>query len=209
MAVTVLHDRQLRLDPITSQNPRVESADPKYILRDTDTSITAGGLWRIQNLSGLISIGSNTAAGGDFSSLFAPITFQPTAVNLRGDVNVTGDIGHPSVRFTVSTFNDRTFSIYRTDANPTRLTYRDNITNHIISHRDDFVTRETPAGTQDGVNTDFTLANTPLTGTEEVYLNGQLLDSGAGNDYTISGDTITFANAPVAQDKIRVTYIKS
>lgn len=36
----------------------------------------------------------------------------------------------------------------------------------------------------------------------KVYKNGMLLQSGSGNDYTISGTVITFASALVATDKI-------
>lgn len=71
-----------------------------------------------------------------------------------------------------------------------------------------FVTRETPTGTVNGSNTAFTLANTPTAGTEEVYLNGVLQEPGAGNDYTISGATITYLTAPLTGDKIRVNYRK-
>jgi hypothetical protein len=71
-----------------------------------------------------------------------------------------------------------------------------------------FVTRETPTGTINGSNTTFTLANTPLSGTEMVFLNGILQDAGAGNDYTISGGTITMLAAPATGDKLRVTYQK-
>lgn len=70
-----------------------------------------------------------------------------------------------------------------------------------------FVTRETPSGTINGSTTAFTLANTPLSGTEMVFLNGVLQDSG-GNDYSISGTTITFVTAPATGDKIRVSYQK-
>lgn len=70
------------------------------------------------------------------------------------------------------------------------------------------VTRETPSGTVNGSNTTFTLANTPIAGTEEVYLNGLQQEPGAGNDYTISGATITYLTAPVTNDKIRVSYFK-
>ena len=34
------------------------------------------------------------------------------------------------------------------------------------------------------------------------------MESGSGNDYTISAATITFAVAPLSGDKVRVTYIK-
>lgn len=71
-----------------------------------------------------------------------------------------------------------------------------------------FVTRETPTGTVNGSNTTFTLANTPTAGTEEVFLNGILQEPGAGNDYTISGATITYLAAPLTGDRLRVNYRK-
>ena len=70
------------------------------------------------------------------------------------------------------------------------------------------VTREVPSGLVNGSNTTYTLANTPVVGTEQVYLNGILLDVGAGNDYTISGATITMLVTPQTNDKLRVTYLK-
>lgn len=71
-----------------------------------------------------------------------------------------------------------------------------------------FVTRETPSGAVNGVNTTYTLANTPVSGSERVYLNGNLQEPGAGNDYTISGATITYLTAPLTGDIIRVNYIR-
>ncbi len=70
-----------------------------------------------------------------------------------------------------------------------------------------FVTREPPTGTVNGVNTTFTLAGTPITGTEQVFLNGILQEPGAGNDYTISGGSITYLTAPATGDRLRVTYM--
>ena len=71
-----------------------------------------------------------------------------------------------------------------------------------------FVVRETPSGTINGVNTTFTLANTPIAGTEQIYLNGLLQEPGAGNDYTISGATITYLTAPATGDRLKATYFK-
>jgi len=71
-----------------------------------------------------------------------------------------------------------------------------------------YVCREVPSGTKNGSNTDFTLANTPVSGSEMVFLNGILQNAGAGNDYTISTVTITFAVAPISSDTILVTYWK-
>lgn len=71
-----------------------------------------------------------------------------------------------------------------------------------------FVAKETPAGTVDGVNMTFTLANAPIAGTEHLYWNGMLLESGAGNDYTISGATITMLFAVQTGEKLRCSYFK-
>jgi hypothetical protein len=71
-----------------------------------------------------------------------------------------------------------------------------------------FIVRETPTGAVNSSNTTFTLANTPIAGTEQVFLNGLLQEPGAGNDYTISGVTITYLTAPVTGDRLRVTYYK-
>ena len=72
----------------------------------------------------------------------------------------------------------------------------------------DFVVRETPTGAINGTNTTFTLANTPIANTEQVFLNGILQEPGAGNDYTISGATITYLTAPATGDRLRVNYYK-
>jgi len=71
-----------------------------------------------------------------------------------------------------------------------------------------FVTEETPSGTINGSNTTFTLANTPTSGTVKLYLNGVRQKSGAGNDYTISTNTITMTTAPVSGDVLLVDYMK-
>jgi hypothetical protein len=71
-----------------------------------------------------------------------------------------------------------------------------------------FVIEETPSGSVNGSNTTFTLANTPTTGTLQVYLNGLRQKSGAGNDYTLSTNVISFTTAPIAGDVIIATYMK-
>lgn len=71
-----------------------------------------------------------------------------------------------------------------------------------------FVYGEVPAGARDGANTTFTLANAPQGGTVRVYLNGVRQQAGAGNDYTISGSTITYLAAPLTGDILLVDYVK-
>lgn len=63
---------------------------------------------------------------------------------------------------------------------------------------------EAPAVTN-GVAT-VTLANAALAGTERVYLNGLRQCEGVGNDYTISGTTITFDAALQSGDVVVVDY---
>ena len=71
-----------------------------------------------------------------------------------------------------------------------------------------FISNEVVSGTIDGSNTSFTLANTPVSGSLQLYLNGQLLQVGASNDYTISGTTITMLLAPLSGSVLLATYQK-
>lgn len=71
-----------------------------------------------------------------------------------------------------------------------------------------FVADEVPNGAVNGINSTFVLANTPVAGSVEVYLNGMLMNPGAGNDYQISGVTITFNFVPTAGGHVLATYRK-
>jgi hypothetical protein len=70
------------------------------------------------------------------------------------------------------------------------------------------VSNETVGGTVNGANTAFTLAFTPQVSSLMLYLNGVVLEPGAGNDYTIAGTAITMLFAPATGDKLRAYYIK-
>lgn len=50
------------------------------------------------------------------------------------------------------------------------------------------------------------LSNTPVAGTERVYLNGLRLFRGSGNDYTISGNTITMEYNLKTNDFVQVDF---
>jgi len=70
-----------------------------------------------------------------------------------------------------------------------------------------FSDEEVPAGTINGVNTTFTLANTPNPSTSlAVYRNGLLM--AAGTDYTLSGQSIQFltGSTPVTGDSLLASY---
>lgn len=74
--------------------------------------------------------------------------------------------------------------------------------------RANVVIRETPTGAINGTNAVFVLANSPYANSEQVFLNGMLLEPGAGNDYTISDKEITLAAAPLTGDRVKVTYFR-
>ena len=74
------------------------------------------------------------------------------------------------------------------------------ISNHLA-------TREIPSGAINSSNVTFTLAHVPApVGSEMVFLNGLLQNAGIGNDYTISGATITFNTAPTTGSVLLATY---
>lgn len=68
-----------------------------------------------------------------------------------------------------------------------------------------FADKEVPSGTVNGSNVTFTLAETPTSGSEHLFLNGVLQKDG-GNDYSISGGTITFVTAPETGATLLVSY---
>lgn len=71
-----------------------------------------------------------------------------------------------------------------------------------IQHAD----REVPTGSVNGINRVFILTQTPELQSEHLFLNGILQDPGDDEDYTISGSTITFVDAPLEGSRIRCSY---
>lgn len=68
--------------------------------------------------------------------------------------------------------------------------------------------REVPFGTIDGANKTFILSYSPQLGTEHLFKNGMLMFDGVDEDYTISGEVITFSEPPLEGSKILVTYMQ-
>jgi len=66
------------------------------------------------------------------------------------------------------------------------------------------IDKEIPYGQIDGQNKSFHLNKNPLVGSESVHLNGVLQDP--VRDYTLSGNTITFIEAPLDDMVIRCNY---
>lgn len=196
-------------------NHRISSADPAFELRDTDGVLPAG-LWRIRMDGAFDSfrVERNTAAAGDFSTYSQAIELIPHP-NDSSSAELLVNGGISLGNHTIA--NADTGELYVASDDADRLHYEDssNVDNALAYLSDigntvlvsEYVVREVPTGAINGVNTTFTLANTPESGTEMVFLNGLLQNLGAGNDYTISGTTITFNDAPATGDVLLVTYI--
>jgi len=68
------------------------------------------------------------------------------------------------------------------------------------------IDREVPSGIINGTNRLFILTQTPEVQSEHLFLNGLLQDPGDDEDYLISGNTITFVDAPLEGSRIRCSY---
>jgi hypothetical protein len=67
--------------------------------------------------------------------------------------------------------------------------------------------QETPSGTVNGSNLNFTLSFTPHSqGAVMVFVDGLLKDQ--GTEYSLTGVTVAFATAPALGQSIKVWYIK-
>jgi len=175
------------------------------ITNATNRALAAGDI-SAQVASAILASITALATNGLIARTAAGVVTARSIAGTAGRVGVTnGDAvaGNPTIDLLVSgatagTFNKVTVDIYGRITSATLETYID------ATH---LVVRETPTGLVNGSNPTFTIANTPITGKEEVYLNGILQDPGAGNDYTIAGATITMLTTPLTGEKIRVNYI--
>ena len=64
---------------------------------------------------------------------------------------------------------------------------------------------DVPSGTINGVNAVFTFTSAPNPDTLFVWVSGVLMKD--GDDYTVSGTTLTFTSIPTTGDWIRTAYI--
>lgn len=80
----------------------------------------------------------------------------------------------------------------------------DAITDNIVEGDIQF---EDESANCNGVTVNFTLSNTPITNSVQVFLNGLLQQEGSGKDYTLTGTTVAFVTAPETGDLLLIHYI--
>lgn len=119
-------------------------------------------------------------------------------LKLAGNLDIAGNVIHAGA-----------FSVTMTATAATTVTLP---TTGTLLSTTSYVVRETPSGTANGSTTSFGLAATPISGTEQVYVNGVLQNAGGTNDYQMSGQNVVFNTSPDARpqsgDVILVTYLK-
>jgi hypothetical protein len=172
-----------------------------YTLVEAGTANTAAGyVVTTPSTSAAFTYGTGNIAWSLFKTAG---TGTVTSVSVSSANGFAGTVANPT---TTPAITISTTVTGLTKGNGTGLVAATQGTDYILANN--FVVRETPAGTVNGSNTAFSLANTPVSGTEQLYLNGILQEPGAGNDYTISGVAITYLAAPLTGDKLRVSYQK-
>ena len=130
----------------------------------------------------------------------ADVTGLQTALNLRPPEGTNFAISRSAVI-------DATGAIDAAAGNLSDCLHVDGTSGPCNSASITFIDAEVPAGTVDGSNTAFTLANVPNPSASlELFRNGLLLTQ--GGDYTLSGNAITFLTgaAPQPSDVLSAFY---
>lgn len=143
-------------------------------------------------LSNLYFTGDADATGDNILTVYK--NGEATALSVNVDSGTTGNNTSVSVDFETGDIITMFFETENGDFSAMNWSFQVGST-ATISY--EIITRERATGDIDGVNTEFTLENSPTAGTEEVFLNGVLQVEGVSGNYTISGNTITFNTPPV------------
>ncbi len=159
------------------------SSVPAYVALSGDATITAAGVLTL----GAASVGTTKLVD-------ASVTLAKLMTLTTGQLIIGTGAGNAQVALSGDATLAATGVLSVNPATVVRVT--------------DVITRETPTGLVNGANVTYTLANTPKVGTESLFVNGILQEAGAGNDYTISGATITMLYTPAVGDRIKCNYLK-
>lgn len=135
-------------------------------------------------------------------AVLVPVSTSPTRSNAE-IVKVTGGL---------SSGGTTTLTIVRAQGSPVTtaqsVTTSFDIFNAIAAETiglASFYENETPSGTVNGSNVTFTLTTTPVTGSLQLFRDGQLM-KGGGADYTLTTNSIAFVTAPATGSVLLAFY---
>ena len=167
----------------------------------TVTKSAGAGLTDISNVFDVVAADASLVVNADDMAVQVGNTngtsLETTATGVELTSTVTGDRTFSSDNFTVSS---NTKAEIGAPADGAVLTNQPSASVDLAIATTKFVNDALSAVTEvfnelpsvtDG-SADVTLANTPIAGTERVYLNGSRMVNGSSADFTISGSTITF-----------------
>lgn len=159
-------------------------------------------------VSGTTSSGGSGSTGGGSGGGSNGGGTSGTQIQISNVVGLSSDLN--AINTSLSTFNSTVSGMSLLITNLTNtVTNLSNTVANLSSGATNavFVDAETPNGTINGLNTVFTLANTPASAADlTLYRNGVLQANGV--DYTVSGNAITFSASEALQtgDKLQAFY---
>lgn len=156
-------------------------------------------------VSGILKAnGSGTVSAAVSGTDYAPATSGSSALKGNGSggfANATlNDVGAPTADYSMASHKLTNVTDPTVAQDAATKNYVDNLGTATL------IQNETPGGSVNGTNTAFTTASTFNSGSLRVYLNGQRLTAGSGNDYVEVTQGFTMQYAPATGDVLLVDY---
>lgn len=173
-----------------------------YSLYVAAGNVFLGGHLTIEGVTSTGAQGSGALVFATSPTLTTPVLGVATATSIN-NLTITSSTGTFTLTAAKTLTVQNTLTFAGTDGST--LNVGTGGTLGLLAYRA-LIVRETPSGSINSSNVTYTLANTPVAGSEMVYQNGLL--QAVTVDYTISGATITYLVAPTTGDTLVVTYTK-
>lgn len=194
-----------------------QSTDPRKQFRDQD----ANELKNVINTNAAELEATTAAVAAVDSTLDTVLASAPTEYNTFLEVatkltnldSLKAPINNPTFTGTVAGVTKTMVGLDQVDNTTDLEKPISNLTQTALNTkaaRTDFAKGIAVVGTLDGVNTVFTIAQTIVSGSEDVFVNGQRKSDGVGYNMTYPAGvaTITFTVAPESDADIKVNYIR-
>lgn len=154
---------------------------------------SSGSITNLQNTINVLISG----LGGTQSTPATAYSGAPTGTIVNGDDHVESLVRLAQLFYGLAASGGHTHD--GTDGEGPQIEYINLIGGNEI--------QEIPSGTINGINTVFTLSETPATDASvKLYRNGIFMRQGASGDYTISGPTLTMTTAPATTQTLDAVY---